>query len=76
MHCAVTLMAAACGDDGALSGGEALTAIGTGEKALNSSCGRLAGQQPDAHNWVKPFQDQTGCVVKSKIAERPTRCSN
>ncbi len=48
-----------------------MTAIGTGEKALNLIV--WAGYAEDgstdpAYNWVKPFQDQTGCVVKSKIA--------
>ena len=68
---AVTLVASACGSDTKSSGGEALTSIGTGEKALNLIV--WAGYAEDgttdpAYNWVKPFQDQTGCVVKSKIA--------
>ena len=68
---AVALLASACGDDNKSSGGEALTAIGPGEKALNLIV--WAGYAEDgstdpAYNWVKPFQDQTGCVVKSKIA--------
>ena len=69
---AVALLASACGDDSSSSsGGEALTAIGTGEKALNLIV--WAGYAEDgstdpAYNWVKPFQDQTGCAVKSKIA--------
>ena len=68
---AITLLASACGSDSKSSGGEALTSIGTGEKALNLIV--WAGYAEDgttdpAYNWVKPFQDQTGCVVKSKIA--------
>jgi putative spermidine/putrescine transport system substrate-binding protein len=68
---ALTLVAAACGDDSKSSGGEALQSIGPGEKALNLIV--WAGYAEDgstdpAVNWVKPFQDQTGCVVKSKIA--------
>ena len=26
------------------------------------------GSTDPAYNWVKPFQDNTGCIVKSKIA--------
>ena len=68
---AITLVASACGSDSKSSGGEALTSIGTGEKALNLIV--WAGYAEDgttdpAYNWVKPFQDTTGCVVKSKIA--------
>jgi len=68
---AVMLLATACGSDAKSSGGKALTTIGTGEKALNLII--WAGYAEDgstdpAYNWVKPFQDQTGCVVKSKIA--------
>ncbi|MEP7113954.1 MAG: spermidine/putrescine ABC transporter substrate-binding protein, partial [Ilumatobacteraceae bacterium] len=68
---AVTLLASACGDDSKSSGGEALTAIGTGEKALNLIV--WAGYAEDGstfpeYDWVHPFQDQTGCVVKSKLA--------
>ncbi|HEX2782120.1 MAG TPA: extracellular solute-binding protein [Ilumatobacteraceae bacterium] len=67
---AVTLLASACGDD-KKSGGEALKEIGTGEKALNLIV--WAGYAEDGstypeYDWVHPFQDQTGCVVKSKIA--------
>ena len=68
---AVALLAAACGDDDKKSGGEALTEIGTGEKALNLII--WAGYAEDGstypeYDWVHPFQEQTGCVVKSKIA--------
>ena len=68
---AITLLASACGSDSKSSGGDALTSIGTGEKALNLIV--WAGYAEDgttdpAYNWVKPFQDTTGCVVKSKIA--------
>ncbi|MEP7202505.1 MAG: extracellular solute-binding protein [Ilumatobacteraceae bacterium] len=67
---AMTLLAAACGDD-KKSSGEALAAIGEGEKALNLVV--WAGYAEDGstypeYDWVHPFQDQTGCVVKSKIA--------
>ncbi len=68
---AAVLLVAACGDDSESSGGEALTAIGDGEKALNLII--WAGYAEDGStypefDWVHPFQDQTGCVVKSKIA--------
>ncbi|HEX2784143.1 MAG TPA: hypothetical protein VHN36_11190, partial [Ilumatobacteraceae bacterium] len=68
---AVTLVASACGSDSKSSGGETLSSIGTGEKSLNLIV--WAGYAEDgstdpAYNWVKPFQDNTGCVVKSKIA--------
>jgi putative spermidine/putrescine transport system substrate-binding protein len=67
---AVTLLASACGDD-KKSGGEPLAAIGTGEKALNLIV--WAGYAEDGstfpeYDWVHPFQDQTGCVVKSTPA--------
>ncbi|MEY2583570.1 MAG: putative spermidine/putrescine transport system substrate-binding protein [Ilumatobacteraceae bacterium] len=68
---AVTLLASACGDNNKSSGGEALKAVGQGEKALNLIV--WAGYAEDGstlpeYDWVHPFQDQTGCVVKSKIA--------
>ena len=68
---AVMLLASACGDDSESSGGEAPTAIGDGEKALNLIV--WAGYAEDGStypefDWVHPFQDQTGCEVKSKIA--------
>jgi putative spermidine/putrescine transport system substrate-binding protein len=68
---AVTLLASACGSSSKSSGGQALTAIGAGEKALNLII--WAGYAEDgstdkAYDWVHPFQDKTGCVVKSKIA--------
>jgi putative spermidine/putrescine transport system substrate-binding protein len=68
---AITLLASACGDDKKASTGEALTAIGQGEKALNLIV--WAGYAEDGstlpeYDWVHPFQNQTGCVVKSKIA--------
>jgi putative spermidine/putrescine transport system substrate-binding protein len=68
---AVMLLGSACGDDSESSGGEAPTAIGDGEKALNLIV--WAGYAEDGStypefDWVHPFQDQTGCEVKSKIA--------
>ncbi|MEA3185561.1 MAG: putative spermidine/putrescine transport system substrate-binding protein [Ilumatobacteraceae bacterium] len=68
---AVTLLASACGSDSKSSGGAALQSIGTGEKALNLIV--WAGYAEDgstdkAYDWVHPFQDKTGCLVKSKIA--------
>ncbi len=69
---AITLLASACGDDSeSSSGGEALTEIGAGEKALNLIV--WAGYAEDGstfpeYDWVHPFEDQTGCVVKSKLA--------
>jgi putative spermidine/putrescine transport system substrate-binding protein len=66
------IVGAACGgDDDNASGGAPPTAIGAGEGALNLVV--WAGYAEDgstdpAYNWVKPFQDQTGCVTKSKIA--------
>ena len=69
----VTLAVAAfaCGDNNKSSGGEALKAVGQGEKALNlivwAGYAEDGSTLPD-YDWVHPFQDQTGCVVKSKIA--------
>jgi putative spermidine/putrescine transport system substrate-binding protein len=68
---AVALLASACGSDSKSSGGEALKAIGTGEKALNLVV--WAGYAEDGstypeYDWVHPFETQTGCIVKSKIA--------
>ncbi|HSB87960.1 MAG TPA: extracellular solute-binding protein [Ilumatobacteraceae bacterium] len=67
---AVALLATACGDDKS-SGGEALKSIGEGEKALNLVV--WAGYAEDGStypefDWVHPFEQQTGCVVKSKVA--------
>ncbi len=68
---AITLLASACGDDKKASGGDALKAIGDGEKALNlivwAGYAEDGSTLPD-YDWVHPFQEQTGCVVKSKIA--------
>ncbi|MGZ4766361.1 MAG: ABC transporter substrate-binding protein, partial [Ilumatobacteraceae bacterium] len=68
---AVTLLASACGSSSSSSGGGALKSIGKGEKALNLIV--WAGYAEDGSNdktydWVHPFETQTGCVVKSKIA--------
>jgi putative spermidine/putrescine transport system substrate-binding protein len=67
---AVALLATACGDDKA-DGGKALESIGPGEKALNLVI--WAGYAEDGstypeYDWVHPFEQQTGCIVKSKIA--------
>jgi putative spermidine/putrescine transport system substrate-binding protein len=68
---AITLLASACGDDKKSSGGEALKSIGEGEKALNlivwAGYAEDGSTLPD-YDWVHPFQDQTGCIVKSKVA--------
>jgi putative spermidine/putrescine transport system substrate-binding protein len=65
------IVGAACGDDDDDAGGAPLEAIGDGEGALNLVV--WAGYAEDGstypeYDWVHPFQDQTGCVVKSKIA--------
>jgi putative spermidine/putrescine transport system substrate-binding protein len=70
----VMLLASACGSsssDSKQSGTEALRVIGESEKALNLIV--WAGYAEDgstdpAYDWVHPFQDKTGCIVKSKIA--------
>ena len=71
---AVMLLASACGSSGSDSkqtASEALRVIGESEKALNLIV--WAGYAEDgstdpAYDWVHPFQEKTGCVVKSKIA--------
>ncbi len=74
---AMTLLASACGERRRVVGGDdALTAIGEGEKALNLIV--WAGYAEDGstypeYDWVHPFQDQTGCVVKSKIGRNVRR---
>ena len=65
------IVGAACGDDDDDAGGAPLEAIGEGEGALNLVV--WAGYAEDGstypeYDWVHPFQDQTGCVVKSKTA--------
>jgi putative spermidine/putrescine transport system substrate-binding protein len=65
------IVGAACGDDDDDAGGAPLEAIGDGEGALNLVV--WAGYAEDGstypeYDWVHPFQDQTGCVVKSKTA--------
>jgi putative spermidine/putrescine transport system substrate-binding protein len=65
------IVGAACGDDDDDAGGAPLEAIGEGEGALNLIV--WAGYAEDGstypeYDWVHPFQDQTGCVVKSKTA--------
>jgi putative spermidine/putrescine transport system substrate-binding protein len=63
-------IATACGSDSG-GGGKALDKIGEGEKALNLVV--WAGYAEDGstypeYDWVHPFEEQTGCVVKSKTA--------
>jgi putative spermidine/putrescine transport system substrate-binding protein len=66
------IVGAACGDDDDDdAGGAPLEAIGDGEGALNLIV--WAGYAEDGstypeYDWVHPFQEQTGCVVKSKTA--------
>jgi putative spermidine/putrescine transport system substrate-binding protein len=69
---AITLLAAACGDDSpSANPNEAPRVIGEGEKALNlivwAGYAEDGSTSPD-YDWVHPFQDKTGCIVKSKIA--------
>jgi putative spermidine/putrescine transport system substrate-binding protein len=64
------LIATSCGGDSGGSG-KALDKIGDGEKALNLVV--WAGYAEDGstypeYDWVHPFEDQTGCIVKSKTA--------
>ena len=69
---AITLLASACGDDSpSAAPTQAPNVIGEGENALNLIV--WAGYAEDGSNapeydWVHPFQDKTGCIVKSKIA--------
>ncbi len=67
---ALALFATACGSDSKSSSGGELKAIGKGEGAL--SIVAWAGYAEDGTtdpkvNWVKPFEDQTGCKVSVKI---------
>ena len=69
----LAIVGAACGDDDDddAGGGAPLEAIGDGEGALNLIV--WAGYAEDGstypeYDWVHPFQEQTGCVVKSKTA--------
>jgi putative spermidine/putrescine transport system substrate-binding protein len=60
----------ACGSSGGGGGGEALKEIGDGEGSLKLIA--WAGYAEDGStdpnvNWVKPFQDDTGCKVEVKI---------
>ncbi|HEY5424132.1 MAG TPA: ABC transporter substrate-binding protein [Ilumatobacteraceae bacterium] len=69
---AITLLAAACGDDSpSTNPNEAPRVVGEGEKALNlivwAGYAEDGSTLPD-YDWVHPFQDKTGCIVKSKIA--------
>jgi len=69
---AITLLAAACGNDSKdKTGGQALKVIGEGEKALNlivwAGYAEDGSTTPD-YDWVHPFEQKTGCIVKSKIA--------
>jgi len=64
------LIAAACGSSSSSSGAKAQTSIGKGEGALSIIA--WAGYAEDGtndptQNWVKPFEDQTGCKVSVKI---------
>ena len=65
------IVGAACGDDDDDAAGAPLEEIGEGEGALNLVV--WAGYAEDGstypeYDWVHPFQDETGCVVKSKTA--------
>ena len=66
------IVGAACGDDDDDdAAGAPLAEIGEGEGALNLVV--WAGYAEDGstypeYDWVHPFQDETGCVVKSKTA--------
>ena len=65
------IVGAACGGDDDDAASAPLDKIGEGEKALNLVV--WAGYAEDGstypeYDWVHPFQDKTGCVVKSKTA--------
>ncbi|MFM2072297.1 MAG: hypothetical protein RLZZ623_2560 [Actinomycetota bacterium] len=67
----LALFASACGSDSGSSGSEPIKAIGEGEKALNLVV--WAGYAEDGstypeYNWVGPFEEQSGCKVKSQLA--------
>jgi putative spermidine/putrescine transport system substrate-binding protein len=67
---AFSLVAAACGDDGGSGGGSAIKSIGKGEGQLDIIA--WAGYAEDGstdptQDWVKPFEDATGCKVNVKI---------
>jgi len=64
------VVAAACGGSGASSGPTPLASIGAGEGALSV----LAwpgyaenGSTDPAYNWVKPFEDATGCKTTVQV---------
>lgn len=61
---AFMLLLAGCGSSGGGSGGEELTKVGKGEGALSliSWAGYV---EPE---WVKPFEEKTGCKVSDKVA--------
>jgi putative spermidine/putrescine transport system substrate-binding protein len=69
---ATVFLVGACGSSGdGGGGGEALKEIGDGEGALKLIA--WAGYAEDgstdpAYNWVKPFEDQTGCKTEVKVA--------
>jgi putative spermidine/putrescine transport system substrate-binding protein len=67
---ATVFLVGACGSDGG-GGGEALKEIGDGEGSLKIVA--WAGYAEDgstdpAYNWVKPFEDETGCKTEVKVA--------
>jgi len=55
---------AGCGSSGSSSGGEELQKLGKGEGQLNLIS--WAGYVED--EWVKPFEEKTGCKVNNKTA--------
>ena len=69
---AVALLASACGDDDKSSGGERADSDRHGREGAQPD--RLGGLRRGRQHLSRrttgctPFQDQTGCVVKSKIA--------
>ena len=66
----VALVAAACGDDDATTGGP-LTQVGDGEGAVSiiAWAGYIEDGSTDAaYNWVTEFESSTGCQVTVKTA--------
>ena len=66
----VALVAAACGDDDATTGGP-ITAIGDGEGAVSiiAWAGYIErGDIDPAFDWVTQFEADTGCIVSVKTA--------
>jgi putative spermidine/putrescine transport system substrate-binding protein len=66
----VALVAAACGDDDATTGGP-ITAIGDGEGAVSiiAWAGYIErGDTDPAYDWVTQFEADTGCIVSVKTA--------